>query len=62
MIIDLKLHARNGVWMLTSDDLPGLNVCGLNPESVMADFVPIWEKMHEVAPKQVMRVPKWKRG
>lgn len=56
MILEIKLHIREGFWMVSCDDLPGLNLCG--DENVLTDFVGAWRKMHEVAPTQVMPVPR----
>ena len=59
MKIELTLTIRDGFWMLSSDDLPGLNLMG-EPEGLMADFIPAWRKLHEIAPNQVMPVPKFR--
>lgn len=58
MIIELKLRLQDGCATIHSDDLPGLHVFGTSLEDVMADFPNIWRKMHEIAPTQVMPVPK----
>ncbi len=57
MILELQLKFKDGFCSLHCDDLPGLNLFGPSPEKVLADFVPAWHKMHEVAPHQVMPVP-----
>ena len=57
MIIKLRLKFRPNWCSLTSNDLPGLLLCGELNE-VLADFVKSWKKLHDVAPHQVMPVPK----
>lgn len=45
MKIELTLTIRDGFWMLSSDDLPGLNLMG-EPTKLMADFIPAWRKKY----------------
>lgn len=60
MKIELTITIRDGFWVLSSDDLPGLNLMG-EPEKLMADFIPAWRKLHEIAPHQVMPVPRFRK-
>ncbi len=57
MTLHVEVTFRDGYTSLHCDDLPGLNIFGDHPEKVMADFIPMWRKLHEFAPKQVMPIP-----
>jgi hypothetical protein len=46
---------------LSCDDLPGLLLWSDDPAKLMADFIPAWKKMHEIAPNQVMPIPKTRK-
>jgi hypothetical protein len=58
MILELQLHFREHSVSLRCDDLPGLCLWSDSPDKIMADFMAAWRKMHEIAPHQVMPVPK----